>query len=97
MVNFYLANDGIHKLVAEFDQPYQLVKFGACDYNDYTIYYQIDRALARQKKAAYLKRHRKNEDWEDPRTAGALSRWILWNKPTIEESIESYIKRFNMY
>lgn len=96
MVNFYLANDGVHKLAAEFDQPYQLVKFGAYDYNDYTIYYQIDPALARQKKAAYLKRHRKNEDWEDPRTPGALSRWILWNKPTVEKSIESYIKRFNM-
>jgi hypothetical protein len=97
MVKFYLANDGVHKLVAEFDQPYDLVKFGAYDYNDYTIYYQIDPKLAKQKKSAYLKRHRKNEDWEDPRTAGALSRWILWNKPTIQESIESYIKRFNMY
>jgi hypothetical protein len=94
MVKFYLANDGVHKLVAEFDQPYDLVKFGAYDYNDYTIYYQIDPKLARQKKSSYLRRHRKNEDWEDPRTAGALSRWILWNKPTIEESIKDFKKRF---
>ena len=92
-----LVEQQVDLVVLEFDQPYDLVKFGAQDYNDYTIYYQIDPKLARQKKAAYLKRHRKYEDWEDPRTAGALSRWILWNKPTIEESIENYIKRFHMH
>jgi len=59
-----------------------------------SLNYQISPALGRQKKAAYLRRHRKNEDWEDPRTPGALSRWILWNKPTLEESIKAYIKRF---
>jgi len=25
-----------------------------------------------------------------------LARWILWNKPTIKESIKDYKKRFNL-
>jgi hypothetical protein len=29
-------------------------------------------------KKAYIARHRVNEDWGDIRTAGALSRFILW-------------------
>lgn len=47
-----------------------------------------------KKKENYLKRHSKNEDWNDPKSSGALSRWILWNKPTIEESFEDYKHRF---
>lgn len=31
------------------------------------------------KKDAYIARHGKNnEDWNNPYTAGALARWILW-------------------
>jgi len=48
------------------------------------------------KKAAYLKRHKPREDWNDPYTAGALSRWVLWNKPTIKASIADYKQRFNL-
>ena len=29
-------------------------------------------------------------------TAGALSRWILWNKPTISGSLKDIQKRFNI-
>jgi len=29
-------------------------------------------------------------------SAGALSRWILWNKPTIEASKADFKKRFNL-
>jgi hypothetical protein len=47
-----------------------------------------------ERKKRYLKRHEKNENWNDPQTAGALSRWILWNKPTLRESIASYKKKF---
>jgi hypothetical protein len=96
MVKFYYANDGTHKLVAEFHTPYERIPFGAFNYNDYTIYYQMDPNLAKKRKAAYLKRHKANEDWTNPRTAGTLSKYILWNKPTIEESIDNYIKHFNM-
>ena len=48
------------------------------------------------KKKAYLARHRVNENWDDPMTAGALSRWILWNKKTFTESVNDFKKRFNL-
>ena len=47
-------------------------------------------------KEAYLKRHKPNEDWNNPYTPGSLSRFILWNKPTLKESIEDYKQRFNL-
>ena len=92
MVQFYKANDGVHKYVAVFDNPYQEIKFGAYGYSDF-----IESGNDIRKKKAYLARHRRREDWGNPRTAGALSRWILWNKSTLEDSIDDYIRRFNMH
>lgn len=48
------------------------------------------------KKKAYLARHKVNEDWNNPLTAGALSRFILWNKKTLTESIADFKKRFKL-
>lgn len=89
MVRFYTASNGIHKLIAVFDDGQQ-VPFGSFGYEDYTTHGDPHR------KERYLKRHRANEDWTNPRTAGALSRWILWNKPNLHDSIEDYVRRFNM-
>ena len=90
MVQLYEADDGVHKLVAVFDDGEE-VAFGAYGYEDFTTHGD------NRRKKLYLARHRKNEDWNDPKTAGALSRWILWNKPTLRESIKSYIKKFHMH
>jgi hypothetical protein len=49
-----------------------------------------------KKKEAYLARHKVNENWNDPLTPGALSRWILWNKTTLSGSIKNYKKKFNL-
>jgi hypothetical protein len=70
--------------------PPQRVKFGALGYTDYTQTHDKER------KRLYLLRHQ-HEDWNNPRTAGALSRWILWNKPSITDSIADYKRRFDMY
>ena len=48
------------------------------------------------KKNAYLKRHAPRENWNNPVTAGALSRWILWNKRSLKASIADFKKRFNL-
>ena len=90
MVQFYRAKDGVHKFVAKFDDG-KVVKFGAFGYDDYT------QTGDKRQKRNYLARHKKREDWTDPQTPGALSRWILWNKPTLEESIQHYIKKFRMH
>ena len=49
-----------------------------------------------KKKDAYIARHKVNENWNDPKTAGALARYILWNKKTLKESVADYKKRFNL-
>lgn len=49
-----------------------------------------------KKKENYLNRHKVNEDWTKPTTAGALSRFILWNKQTLSSSIADFKKRFGL-
>jgi hypothetical protein len=49
-----------------------------------------------KRKQRYINRHKKRENWNDPRTAGALSRYVLWGEPTLRESIRSYKRRFNL-
>lgn len=80
------------KLVAIFfnhnTQREKYVHFGARGMSDFTIHKDPAR------KELYLARHRSREDWMNPMTAGSLSRWILWNKPTLKQSIQDYKKRF---
>ena len=66
------------------------IHFGSAGMSDFTKHKDKER------KQRYLDRHKKNENWSDPTTAGALSRWILWNKPTLRGSIADYKKRFNL-
>lgn len=65
------------------------VPFGQKGYSDFTKHKDEDR------KQRYIKRH-SNENWNKPDTAGALSRWILWNKPTLRESMKDFKKKFNL-
>ena len=49
------------------------------------------------KKKAYIARHSKNnENWNDYQSAGSLSRYILWNKTSLKDSINDYKKKFNL-
>ena len=50
------------------------------------------------KKANYIKRHKAlgTENYNDPLTASSLSLYLLWNKPTFEESLEDFKERFNV-
>jgi hypothetical protein len=49
-----------------------------------------------KKRLAYVARHRVNENFNDPLTAGSLSRYILWNKTTLSASIADFKRRFNL-
>jgi len=65
------------------------ISFGAAGMSDYTKHKNATR------KARYIKRHSgMGESWNKPDTAGALSRWILWNKPSFRDSVAAYKKRF---
>jgi hypothetical protein len=51
----------------------------------------------RDMRKNYLARHRVNEDWNDYKSAGALSRYILWGSSTdVHKNIASYKKRFGL-
>ena len=64
------------------------VSFGSAGSSDFTKHKDTER------KQRYLNRHKKNENWNDHTTAGFMSRWITWNKPTITESIKDTNNRF---
>jgi hypothetical protein len=47
------------------------------------------------KREAYLARHKKRENWNDPFSAGALSRWLLWGDSTnMETNHQAFMKKF---
>ena len=65
--------------------------FGAAGMDDYT------KTHDKEQRLRYLIRHRKNEDWNNPKSAGALSRWILWGDSTsIAENLAAYKRRFHL-
>ena len=66
------------------------VSFGQKGASDFTKHKDKDR------KERYIDRHKKNEDWTKSgvKTAGFYSKHVLWNKPTIKESIDDINKRF---
>jgi len=46
-------------------------------------------------RARYLARHRANENWSNPRSAGSLSRHILWGDSTsIQANLASFKSKF---
>ena len=58
------------------------ISFGADGYQGYTTHHDDKR------KQNYISRH-SNEDWTrgNIESAAWLSRWILWEKPTIQQAI----------
>ena len=83
------------KLMAIFymgDKKIKTVHFGASGYTDY-----IKSGGDDERKKRYIARHSNGkEDWNMYMTPGSLSRWILWSKPTLKESIKDYKKMFNL-
>jgi len=82
------------KLMAVFEDKKtgrkKTTHFGQSGASDFTI----NKDEARKKK--YLDRHRKNENWNDYTSAGSLSRFLLWNKPTYKASLADFKTRFKL-
>jgi len=68
------------------------IHFGATGYSDYTKHKDPER------KKRYEARHKKRENWNKSglNTAGFWSKWILWNLPTLTDSIKDLEKRFGI-
>ena len=64
--------------------------FGQAGAPDYT------KTKDKAQRSRYLARHRRNENWNSPMTAGALSRWILWSETSRSLALSKYKKRFNL-
>lgn len=95
MVTITRSNRKGKKYTATFKDGTR-VHFGGKGCKDYIQYSKQSPALAKAKRAMYIKRHLASqaENWNNPKSPGALSRWILWEKPTLEEAIKSFSRRF---
>lgn len=81
------------KLMATFqndDGKKSVVHFGQAGADDFI------KTKDEAQKALYLSRHRAREDWNKPDSPGSLARYVLWNKPTVKESIDDFKKRFSL-
>jgi hypothetical protein len=66
------------------------VHFGDNRYHDYTQHKDDKRA------ELYRARHR-NDNLDDPMSAGSLSYYILWSSPDFKQGLRNYINHFNIY
>ncbi len=69
--------------------------FGAKGYQNYGGVGKA-RHLSKERKKRYISRHKSRENWRDPTSAGALSRYILWGKPSFRDSVSSFKRRFGL-
>jgi len=96
MATFLISTEGGIKIK-------KTIHFGSKGMRDFTLIndksskWYLPKVLDRNVvKDSYLRRHEKNEDWNSPITAGALSRWILWDKKTLASSLKAFKKRFKL-
>lgn len=86
------------KLVATFEVDGRAVSvhFGARAYQDYTTYWKTSQSVARRKREQYIRRHGATESWTDPTTPATLSRYVLWERPTVPAAIAAFRRRFGV-
>lgn len=84
---------------SETEKKIKTVHFGSSRNKDYTIYNKENsKEVADLRKSLYIKRNQKRQSelWNsDPMSPASLSRWLLWNLPTLDASVDDYIKRFD--
>jgi hypothetical protein len=65
--------------------------FGAKGYTDFL------QSADKDRRERYLTRHKANENWNEPTTAGSLSRHLLWGDSTnLSDNIRTFKSRFNL-
>lgn len=93
-VKFSKSKNPKKKYMAVFSEPdgrkIKTTHFGSANMSDYTINKDPER------RRLYLVRHKKRENWSDYKSAGALSRWILWEHTSLQVAKKAYAKRFNL-
>ena len=79
-----------YKVVITDGKKKKTINFGAKGYEDFTIHKNTER------KNRYIDRHKSNEDWQDPFTAGFWALHALWNKPTLQGSLNDIKHKFDI-
>jgi hypothetical protein len=79
-----------YKAVFSNETTHKTIHFGASGYEDLTQHKDLER------KKKYLARHRSSESWDNPQTAGSLSRWLLWDTTSFSKNVSNFKKRFNL-
>ena len=72
------------------------IQFGM---KDFILYNKEEgKTVANKHKKLYLTRHSKREDWTKSgiESRGFWSRWLLWSKETLDNSIKFILKKFNL-
>ena len=83
------SNKKDKKLMAVIDGN-KTIHFGDSSYSDYTKHKDPER------KENYISRKKTNENWGKTGvdTAGFYSKNVLWNKPTLEASVNDLNKKY---
>lgn len=88
------------KYIAKFEN--NTTHFGDDSYRDFILmndrnskFYEPSKAEREKVRANYRGRHAK-DNLNDPTSAGALSYYLLWNKPTLKASIRDFERRFKI-
>ena len=91
-LEIHVSTHGHHKFDAIFvrnDKTTKVIHFGDKRYEDYTQHKN------KKRRELYILRNRKNENWDNPESAGSLSRYILWGDYTdIQKNIKAFKTRF---
>lgn len=85
------TNDNKHKYTALFkiNNKYKTVNFGKFNSPDFTSHKCIEL------KEKHIERYY-NKIYDNPLKKGTLTKYILWNLPDLDESIEDYKKSFSL-
>lgn len=76
-----------YMVVIDYPNIKRTIHFGAAGMSDYTKHKDA------QRKQRYDARHKANENWNDPLTAGFWAKWVLWNKESLDASKRDAIKK----
>jgi hypothetical protein len=79
-----------YKVVITDGDKKKTIHFGAKGYENFTMHKDNER------KYRYIDRHKKREDFQDPFTAGFWALHTLWNKPTIQGSLNDIKRNFDI-
>ena len=101
-VKFSPSTNPKKKLMAQFfnkeNKKVKTTHFGSKPNKDFTIYSKESKEIAKKERNKYIARHQVRENWSQSgkTTAGALSRFVLWEKPTVTGGQRAFANRYGL-